>query len=623
MSAALGRADARRFAGRLLICLITTLMFDYLCTWLARANSGVALLWLPDALLLGLQMGDDARRRRYYVAVRIGAGFVAHVLYGDALTLSFVLAMGGGLQLGLAATWLDGRADSWRRLAEPAALRRLLIHGVILSPLIGGAAIAVMLLILIPDMHLRSALALWRNWALASATGVAIVTPLVLALRDAEWQERILGDGGRANIAIQAGAIAMIAAVLSQASYPLLFLPVPMMLLVATRTGLFGAALMISAAGALAGLFTVLGIGPLAAGGFSPLERALLVQAFVATAMAITIPIAIVAAARRRADHALLENSTRLARSEYLFRLLAEHSSDAVMRTGIDGRRRYISPSIFRIAGYTPAEMTAPDWVDPVHPDDLPAVRRSREILAMGENPPPNLFRYLHRDGAYLWFESRITLVRGPSGAPEEFISNIRDITAQKLAEDALASANASLLELSETDGLTGIANRRRFDAGLFAELHRAARAGTPTALLMLDADHFKAYNDRLGHQAGDECLRVLAQTIATPVRNPTDLVARYGGEEFAIILPDTSIVAAGMIAERLRLAVLARAIPHPDNPGGLVTVSIGVACHNRGNGTTPARLIEAADAALYAAKRAGRNRVAGAPPDHLALAAD
>jgi len=255
----------------------------------------------------------------------------------------------------------------------------------------------------------------------------------------------------------------------------------------------------------------------------------------------------------------MLENSTRLARSEHLFRLLAEHSSDVVMRSGIDGRRRYISPSVLRIIGYTQAEMMASDWIDPVHPDDLAGVRRSCQILATGIEPPPNLFRYRHKDGVYRWFESRITLVRGASGAPVEFISNIRDITAQKSAEDALAGANATLLELSETDGLTGVANRRRFDAVLQAELQRGARSGTPTALLMIDADHFKAYNDTLGHQAGDDCLRHLAQTISAPVRQPSDLVARYGGEEFAIILPGTSAVAAGMIAERLRQAIAAR----------------------------------------------------------------
>ena len=267
--------------------------------------------------------------------------------------------------------------------------------------------------------------------------------------------------------------------------------------------------------------------------------------------------------------------------------------------------------------------MMAPDWIDPVHPDDRAGIALSREILAEGRNPPPNLFRYRHKDEHYLWFESRITLVFGPSGAPEEFISNIRDITAQKSAEDALAGANATLVELSETDGLTGVANRRRFDAVLLAELRRAARAGTPTALLMIDADNFKAYNDTCGHHAGDDVLRVLAQTIAAPVRGPSDLVARYGGEEFAVILPGTSAVAAGMIAERLRMAIIARAMPHPGNPGGIVTVSIGVSCRGAGNGAGPGALIEAADAALYAAKRAGRNRVAGAPVNSIALAAD
>ena len=604
MSTVTGRAEKLRFAGRLLFSLVATLTLDYLCTSLARSNSGVALLWLPDALLLGLQLGDHAARQRSYLAIRAGAGCVAHLLYGDPVTVSFASAAGGALQLGLAGSWLRDRADTLRRLAEPTGLRHFLVSGVILPPLIAGGAVAVVLLIAVPAMSLASALAFWRNWALAGATGTAIVMPLVLVVRGGAWQEHILGDRGRGNIASLLACGAMISAVFAGSRYPLLFLPIPLMLLVTTRMSLFGAAMVVSASGTLGGIFTLSGFGPFAQTGFSPIERALLMQAFVAAATLTTVPIALVAAARRRADHGMLENSTRLARSEHLFRLLAEHSSDVVMRSGIDGRRRYISPSVLRIIGYTQAEMMAPDWIDPVHPDDLAGVRRSCQILATGIEPPPNLFRYRHKDGVYRWFESRITLVRGASGAPVEFISNIRDITTQKSAEDALAGANATLLELSETDGLTGVANRRRFDAVLQAELQRGARSGTPTALLMIDADHFKAYNDMFGHQAGDQALVAIASCISASVRRAGDCGARYGGEEFAMLLPGMSTGDAEKFAERIRVQV--EGLP---SKGAAITVSIGVASVIPVGVLSVADFIGAADAALYEAKAMGRNQ--------------
>jgi diguanylate cyclase (GGDEF)-like protein len=160
-----------------------------------------------------------------------------------------------------------------------------------------------------------------------------------------------------------------------------------------------------------------------------------------------------------------------------------------------------------------------------------------------------------------------------------------------------LAEANGKLEILSATDALTGLANRRRFEHEL--------STGAPPALIMIDVDFFKKYNDRYGHQAGDECLRRVGGALAESVRR-TDLVCRYGGEEFVIMLDGADEAVALSVGEEVRAAVQRLAIPHEDSPSGVVTVSAGVAASIE----DPAELLRRADSALYEAKAAGRNRV-------------
>jgi diguanylate cyclase (GGDEF)-like protein len=172
-----------------------------------------------------------------------------------------------------------------------------------------------------------------------------------------------------------------------------------------------------------------------------------------------------------------------------------------------------------------------------------------------------------------------------------------------------LLSANTLLAELARTDGLTGLLNRRGFDESLTREWRRCHRNGKPICLLMLDADHFKAYNDRFGHQAGDGVLRALGACILAHIRRPGDIAARYGGEEFAVVLPDTELHGAGHIAEMIRAGVEALAMPHADG-WPVVTLSVGVSFAAAGSFATAEDLLAAADGALYESKATGRNRV-------------
>ena len=188
----------------------------------------------------------------------------------------------------------------------------------------------------------------------------------------------------------------------------------------------------------------------------------------------------------------------------------------------------------------------------------------------------------------------------------------IRDVSNVAGRERRLLEHAETLRARSYVDGLTGIANRRHFDVALERELRRTQRADGALALLLVDIDSFKPYNDHYGHLQGDACLVTVAQALARTLKRPADLAARYGGEEFAAILPDTTLEQARGLAEAIRAHIAALGMPAaPGAAHGQVTVSIGVAGADRTRHATPAALIAAADTALYAAKHGGRNRVA------------
>ena len=173
-----------------------------------------------------------------------------------------------------------------------------------------------------------------------------------------------------------------------------------------------------------------------------------------------------------------------------------------------------------------------------------------------------------------------------------------------------LADANIELQKLAALDGLTGIANRRRFDQVLQQEWQRGQRDKKPLSLLMVDIDCFKAYNDTFGHPAGDLCLKKTAAILTEHLKRPADLAVRYGGEEFAILLPDTDSAGARSIAEECRAHLAALAMDNPAAPGGLVTMSLGVSTMVPSPDGAPELLVAQADKALYQAKSGGRNRV-------------
>jgi len=187
-----------------------------------------------------------------------------------------------------------------------------------------------------------------------------------------------------------------------------------------------------------------------------------------------------------------------------------------------------------------------------------------------------------------------------------------RDEAFRKLGElqQELQKSNTELQKLSRQDGLTGIANRRRFDDFIRKECLRSARDSMPISIILIDIDYFKLYNDNYGHLRGDDCLKKVAHALLMAVQRPADLVARYGGEEFVVVLPNTDITGARNIAEVLRRAIEALEIPHAYSPlNNVLTISMGIASKVASKNNSPADIIDMADKAMYEAKHAGRNQ--------------
>ncbi|MFO0888651.1 MAG: sensor domain-containing diguanylate cyclase [Isosphaeraceae bacterium] len=242
--------------------------------------------------------------------------------------------------------------------------------------------------------------------------------------------------------------------------------------------------------------------------------------------------------------------------------------------------------------------------------EEAAAVARGiREVLA-GDRGEFSLEYPCHSPFERRWFRLRVSRVEDAG----RFFSVVlhENVTTRKLAELALQGANEQLRLSAMTDALTGVANRRAFEHRLEAEWRRLARERDVLALALIDIDCFKLYNDSQGHVAGDACLRQVAQAIASGARRPADFVARYGGEEFAVVLPLTDEHGAATVTAQVIEAVRKLGIPHPASRvgRGCVTLSAGVSAMRPSSSDSPKELVHLADAALYQAKRLGRDQL-------------
>lgn len=277
----------------------------------------------------------------------------------------------------------------------------------------------------------------------------------------------------------------------------------------------------------------------------------------------------------------------------------------------------------WEMLGYAPqaAPLKSAFWQSLIHPEDAQSVQVAFLNHAKNQTLGYKLeHRLLHKDGHWVWVLSHAMVIeRDAAGRATRILGTHMDITERMQFQAELQRANTQLAQLSVTDGLTGVGNRRYFDQCLVSEWARGTRQKQPLALLMIDIDHFKLYNDCYGHLGGDACLREVARILTLCVCRPSELLMRYGGEEFAVLLLNTDTAGASVVAQRCLDHIRAASLPHAASlVPKHVTLSIGVASTIPGHDAHPEDLVALADVALYQAKHLGRARYACAST-HLA----
>lgn len=275
----------------------------------------------------------------------------------------------------------------------------------------------------------------------------------------------------------------------------------------------------------------------------------------------------------------------------------------------------YIGPQIEPLLGWRQDSwVSAEDWAARMHPEDRERVVNFCITQSRCGVDHEADYRALTRDNGYVWIRDVVHVVRNAQGEVESLVGFMFDISERKKTEEKLVALQHELEALSFKDGLTGIANRRQFDASLEKEWAQASRDRTPLSLLMLDVDLFKQYNDLYGHLQGDTCLITIARALGQAAVRPRDVVARFGGEEFVILLPETDAQGAREVAERCQRLIDQQALDHELSPHGQrVTLSIGVGTAVPNGSSSHHDLLQAVDQQLYAAKQQGRNCIVGA----------
>lgn len=293
---------------------------------------------------------------------------------------------------------------------------------------------------------------------------------------------------------------------------------------------------------------------------------------------------------------------------------IIEHTHDAIIATSLDGTVVKWNLAAAKLFGIDEENALGRSILKMFSGDARHKLRKYFDAIQQGGSEFVEYELCVRNStGRKIYFDTLLSAIKDPAGQVIGVSAIVRDVTERKLTEQVLSQMRRDLERMSYEDGLTGVANRRMFDMTLAKEWRRALRSGRAVSLIMVDVDYFKAFNDRYGHQEGDECLKKVANTLKQVIGRSSDLVARYGGEEFAILLPETELLESRRLAERCRDKVRAMAIPHElSDAASVVTISLGISSVVPGLNAAETDLLNSADAMLYQAKELGRDQVAG-----------
>ena len=589
-------AGTRRRPGlplRLAGCFVSVLLATAFLGLAPEAN----LLWVANGLLLAYVLLAPRWRWPVYLATGFAAQLAGITLFYTHWRMNLLLAALNVGEVALSGTLLRRRTAELPDFARSRYILRFIAYAVVAAPAASGAIFAGVT----AAMGNRSPWSALGVWTIADGLGTAVVAPACVAILRARLRN---GADWKRDWIYPALLAAATVAGFGQTRFPLMFLVYPCLVLVLLRLGLRWAGACTLFVGVAGSWFSLHGMGPLTLQ--KPLSRPgspVVIEIFVAAGMFTLYCIAVVLEDHRSSER-------RLEKIACLHSLMTENSRDAILICNFAGLTSYASPAMQAITGWTPAEVTQ-IGMSLMHPEDLPGVRKAVADLRKGEGSGRIEYRLRKRNGQYVWIEASLRIFLDPVTHRQAGILNVlRDISERKRTEQQLQAAYRAVEALAVVDGLTGLANRRRLDQSLATEWRRALREHKPISFLLIDADHFKDYNDSYGHVRGDSCLKQIAEAAQDVVARPGDLVARYGGEEFAVVLPDTERRGAAEIAHQICDALRQRRLTHSLNPSGMVTVSIGCATLIPHLGQPVHTLIEEADQALYRAKHDGRNRV-------------
>lgn len=593
-------AFALRLAGIFLTVMLSILWvgnFD-------RTQTGTNIIWLANGLVLAYLLLAPRWRWPWYVAVAFASMFLGSIFIGDTPGISLVNNLLNILEILVGALLLKRKSTELPHFTDGRFIMRFVGLACLLGPSIAAIPFGVFKHLANHQDFLNTIL----DWISGDGLGIAVVTPTIVAILENRMRNAYLL---RRKWFYPAMLIAVTVISFREPNAPLLFLVFPFLVLVLTQIDLGWAALCTLVVAIIGSWYTVHGRGPLgAAPHLGHQWKAAILQLYLAALMFTLYAISVVFGNLRKTQGELRKIAA-------LHKLVVDNSRDAIVLGDLDGTQTYVSPGIRQLAGWEPRELTGRAIRELIHPADIAEVEMAMRALRAGAEGGTLEYRTRCRNGEYIWVEGSLRVYRDPAtGIPVGFLNLVRDITERKRSEENLQSAYRAMESLVVVDALTGISNRRRFDEALATEWRRALRDSEKVSLLLIDADHFKRYNDTYGHVRGDSCLKQIAEAALDVVLRPGDLVARYGGEEFAVVLPGTDDMGAKAVAEDICQAVRNRRLPHEGNAPGIVTVSIGCATIVPQRGKTPQDLIEAADQALYRAKGRGRNRVvvAGVP---------
>jgi diguanylate cyclase (GGDEF)-like protein/PAS domain S-box-containing protein len=597
-------------AVRSLLLAFAVTMLTCMASGALKTMAGeIAPIWLTNAVLLAQMMVARPGQWRWMLVGGILGNLAANLL-GLSFAVSASYTIADMLEVLIAFAFAP-RISSVAELIRPKPLIRFVLGGVVLAPALSGLAATALLRGQLSGYMLPNL----ANWLVSDALSLVIFTPAAVVFWTGEVTQLLRAGGRWKTLLLLLLVCVVTTGVFGQSRYPLLYWALPPIVLLAFQAEVAGVLVGLLLCLAIAVWFTARGVGPLWMFHYQNMEgRIFALQLFLISALGIAFPISATQSLRNRLVVLLREGERR-------YRILAENATDIVMSMSLDGRLTYVSPRAEAVMHWMPEALIGAYYPDLALPDDRDALAATIGRLALDPAEASQVSRFARPDGQVLWMETYLRPVIDPfSGAPESLTATAHDITERMVAEQRLADERRELQGLAFHDGLTGLFNRRHFDCELERQWQLQARAEDSGALavVMVDVDAYKSYNDHYGHQGGDDCLRTIAQAIASLSRRPADVMARYGGEEFALILKETDQQDALLVAERIRQGIESLRMPHAASQTGYVTISVGVAASQPGAAGSASELVAAADRALYAAKRRGRNRTCVAETDDV-----